>query len=59
MEIREARPEEYRALGNITVEAYQGLDPASDPNSLSNLGDDYLGILRDVSSSPRGSELRS
>ena len=49
MEIREARPEEYGVLGNITVDAYRGLDPKSDPNSLSNLGDDYLETLRDVS----------
>lgn len=49
MEIREARPEDYAALGDITVAAYRGLDPSIDPNAASNLGDDYLETLRDVS----------
>ena len=49
MEIREARPEDYAALGDITVAAYRGLDPSSDPNNASNIADDYLETLRDVS----------
>ena len=48
MEIREARPEEYGVLEEITVAAYLGLDASSDANASSNLSDDYLVRLRDV-----------
>lgn len=48
LEIREARPEEYGVLGEITVAAYLGLDASIDANASSNLSDDYLARLRDV-----------
>ena len=47
LEIREARPEEYGVLGDITVAAYRSLDPSSDPKA-SSLSDDYLVALGDV-----------
>lgn len=40
--IRPARPEEYPALGDLTGQAYLGDGHLTDP------GDPYLGVLRDV-----------
>jgi ribosomal protein S18 acetylase RimI-like enzyme len=48
MEIREPRPEEYEALGRITVEAYLALDTSDDPDTEDHLSDDYTTTLADV-----------
>ena len=44
MEIREVRPEEYDAAGEVTAEAYREFVPADDAESWA----EYLGSLRDV-----------
>jgi ribosomal protein S18 acetylase RimI-like enzyme len=51
MEIRPVRPEEHKALGDLTVAAYAAIDPATVGD------DDYAEELRDVAGRAAGAEV--
>jgi len=51
MEIRPVRPDEHKALGDLTVDAYAAIDPATVD------ADDYADELRDVSGRVAGAEV--
>jgi ribosomal protein S18 acetylase RimI-like enzyme len=50
LQVRTARPDEFEALGELTVAAYAAVDPAT-------MGDDYADELRDVAGRTSGAEV--